>query len=63
MGHEIARAERSVELLAPPDGCLALAPQLRRAANAQLALSVSSTATVPLGTIVVNVVNSRRMAW
>lgn len=57
MGHEIARAERSVDLLAPPDGCLALAPQLRRAVSAQLALSVSSTASVPLGTIIVDVVS------
>lgn len=57
MGHEIARAERSVDLLAPPDGCLALAPQLRLAVSAQLAVSVASTATVPLGTIVVDVVS------
>ena len=56
MGHEIARAERSVDLLAPPDGCLALAPHLRRVAGAQLALTVSSTGPVPMGTITVDVV-------
>lgn len=58
MGHEIARAERSVELVAPPDGCLALAPHLRRASGAGLALSVASTAPVPLGTITVDVIPS-----
>ncbi len=57
MGHEIARAERSVDLLAPPDGCLALAPHLRRAAGAQLLLAVSSTGPVPMGTITVDVVS------
>ena len=56
MGHEIARAERSVDLLAPPDGCLALAPHLRRVAGAQLVLTVSSTGPVPMGTITVDVV-------
>jgi sugar-specific transcriptional regulator TrmB len=56
MGHEIARAERSVDLLAPPDGCLALAPHLRRASGAGVALEVSSTASVPLGTIPVQVI-------
>lgn len=56
MGHEIARAERSVALLAPPDGCLALAPHLRRAAGAQVTLRVASTAPVPLGTIEVTVI-------
>jgi sugar-specific transcriptional regulator TrmB len=51
MGHEIARATQSVELIAPPDGCLALAPQLRRAASVGVALDVASTAAVPLGAI------------
>lgn len=61
MGHEIARAELSVNLVAPPDGCLALAPQLRRAATAELTIAVASTATVPLGTITVDVVS--RGSW
>ena len=51
MGHEIARATQSVELIAPPDGCLALAPQLRRAASVGVTLDVASTASVPLGAI------------
>jgi sugar-specific transcriptional regulator TrmB len=56
MGHEIARAESSVALLAPPDGCLSLAPHLRRAASANLRLEVSSTAAVPLAGIEVTVI-------
>lgn len=56
MGHEIARAERHVELLAPADGCLALLPPLRRAATAGVTLDVASTAPVPLGAIPVTVV-------
>ena len=57
MGHEIARAERSVDLVAPPDGCLALAPHLRRAVGAQVTISIASTAAVPLGSIPVTVVD------
>jgi sugar-specific transcriptional regulator TrmB len=56
MGHEIARAEQSVELIAPPDGCLSLAPQLRRAASVGVTLDLASTAPVPLGTIAVNTI-------
>jgi len=59
MGHEIARAETRVDLLAPPDGCLALAPHLRRAASAGLEISVASTGPVPLGAISVVVVEAR----
>jgi sugar-specific transcriptional regulator TrmB len=51
MGHEIARATESVQLIAPPDGCLALAPQLRRAAAMGVQLDVASTAPVPLGVV------------
>lgn len=58
MGHEIARAEQSVVLLAPPDGCLALAPHLRRAATANVALDLASTSAVPLGGIDVAVIPS-----
>ena len=53
MGHEIARAESRVALLAPPDGCLAVAPHLRRAATAGVELVVLSTGPAPLGTIAV----------
>lgn len=56
MGHEIARAERSVELLAPPDGCLTLAPHLRRAASIGVTLEIASTAAVPLGTLPMTVI-------
>lgn len=51
MGHEIARATHHVELIAPPDGCLALAPQLRRAASVGVTLDVASTGAVPLGAL------------
>lgn len=56
MGHEIARAETSVELLAPADGALALLPHLRRAAGAGVSLDVASLGAVPLGTIPVAVI-------
>ena len=58
MGHEIARATRSVELIAPPDGCLALAPQLRRAASVGVTLDVASTGPVPLGAVNVTTIPS-----
>lgn len=54
MGHEIARAETAVDLIAPPDGCLALAPHLRRADAAGVALRIASTGAAPLGTILVD---------
>ena len=60
MGHEIARAETSVLLIAPPDGCLALAPQLRRAASVGVALDVSSTGAVPIGVVPVAVIPPSR---
>lgn len=56
MGHEIARAERSAALLAPADGCLALAPHLRRAQQAGVELSVVSIGPVPLGGVPVEVI-------
>ncbi len=58
MGHEIARAETSVSLLAPPDGCLALAPHLRLAQQAGLQLEILATGSVPLGALPVEVVSS-----
>ena len=60
MGHEVARATASVELIAPPDGCLALAPQLRRAASVGVTLDVASTAPVPLGAIQVATIPAAR---
>lgn len=56
MGHEIARATERVRLVAPPDGCLALAPHLRRAQAAGAEVDVMSTGEVPLGGIPVTVI-------
>jgi HTH-type transcriptional regulator, sugar sensing transcriptional regulator len=56
MGHEIARAERSVVLLAPPDGCLALAAHLRRLQGLGVTLQVTSTGPAALGTVPVEVI-------
>ncbi len=56
MGHEIARAEHSVLLLAPPDGCLSLMPHLRRADAAGVTLDVASTAAVPMGSIALHLI-------
>lgn len=58
MGHEIARATRRVALLAPPDGCLALAPHLRRAQSAGVALQLASTGPVPIAGITVELVTT-----
>ncbi len=55
MGHEIARASASVLLLAPPEGCLILAPPLRRAVTAGAEVRVLSTASVALGVVAVEV--------
>ncbi len=56
MAHEIARAETSVELIAPPDGCLALAPQLRRAISVGVSVDANSTGPAPLGVVPVNII-------
>lgn len=56
MGHEVARADSRIELLAPADGCLALLPQLRRAASVGVSLDVSSLGPVPMGAIEVTVI-------
>jgi HTH-type transcriptional regulator, sugar sensing transcriptional regulator len=61
MGHEIARAEKRVALLAPPDGCLALLPHLRRAAASNVELLVVSTGPTSLGSIEVEVIS--RPEW
>jgi sugar-specific transcriptional regulator TrmB len=60
MGHEIARTERSVALLAPADGCLALAPHLRRAQQAGVTLAIVSVGPVPLGGLPVDVIEPPR---
>jgi HTH-type transcriptional regulator, sugar sensing transcriptional regulator len=60
MGHEIARATRSVALIAPPEGCLALGPQLRRAASVGVTLDVASTGVVQLDSVGVITIPSAR---
>jgi len=47
--HDVARASRSVGLLAPPDAFPLLAPALRRPVSAGLPVSLWSTAPVDLG--------------
>jgi len=61
MGHEIARAEKRVALLAPPDGCQALLPHLRRAAASNVELLVVATGPTSLGSIEVEVIS--RPEW
>jgi sugar-specific transcriptional regulator TrmB len=46
LSHDIARARRSVELLAPPDAYPLLAPALRRPLSAGVPVSLWSTGTV-----------------
>jgi sugar-specific transcriptional regulator TrmB len=58
MGHEIARAATRVELIAPPDGCLALGPHLRRATSVGVVLDVSSTGPVALDAVAVATIPS-----
>lgn len=47
--HDVARASRSVRLLAPPDAFPLLAPALRRPVSAGLPVSLWSTGPVELG--------------
>lgn len=47
--HDVARASRSVGLLAPPDAFPLIAPALRRPVSAGLPVSLWSTAPVDLG--------------
>jgi predicted transcriptional regulator len=54
--HDVARASRSVALLAPPDAFPLLAPALRRPFSADTPLSLWSTAPVELGFGTVGVV-------
>jgi sugar-specific transcriptional regulator TrmB len=49
LSHEIARANETVQLLAPADAYPILAPALRRAASASLALDLRSLKPVNLG--------------
>jgi len=55
--HDIARANRFVMLLAPPDAFPLLAPALRRPVSAELPVSLWSTGAVDLDFVRVGVVN------
>ena len=54
--HDVARASRSVALIAPPDAYPLLAPALRRPYAAGIPLTLCSTGTVELGFAAVDVV-------
>jgi HTH-type transcriptional regulator, sugar sensing transcriptional regulator len=60
--HDVARATRSVALLAPPDAFPLLAPALRRPVSAGLPVSLLSTAPVDLDFATVGVVGDSP-AW
>ena len=55
--HDVARASRSVELLAPADAYPILAPGLRRPVSAELPVSLYSTTPVDLGFAPVEVIS------
>lgn len=55
--HDVARAGRSVGLLAPPDAFPLLAPALRRPVSAGLPVSLWSTGPVELGFVPVELVS------
>jgi sugar-specific transcriptional regulator TrmB len=60
--HDVARATRSVALLAPPDAFPLLAPALRRPVSAGLPVSLLSTSAVDLDFATVGVVGDS-YAW
>jgi HTH-type transcriptional regulator, sugar sensing transcriptional regulator len=60
--HDVARASRSVMLLAPPDAFPLLAPALRRPVSAELPVSLWSTGPVDLDFARVDVV-TREQRW
>jgi HTH-type transcriptional regulator, sugar sensing transcriptional regulator len=62
MTHDIARATRSVSLLAPADAFPLLAPSLRRPLSSSVPLVLCSTSPVDLGFATVSVV-SNDLGW
>lgn len=62
LSHEIARARENVQLLVPADAYPILAPALRRAASAALALDLRSQKPVSLGFVPVTTVGVRNWA-
>jgi HTH-type transcriptional regulator, sugar sensing transcriptional regulator len=60
ISHDVTRASRSVELLAPPDAYPLLAPALRRPASTGVPISLWSSHSVDLEFAEVGVVSSER---
>jgi hypothetical protein len=54
--HSVARATRSVALLAPPDAFPLLAPALRRPLSSGLPVELYSTVSVDLGFVAVQII-------
>jgi sugar-specific transcriptional regulator TrmB len=63
MTHDIARAGRSVALLAPPDAYPLLAPALRRPYAAGVPLRLAATGPVELGFVPVEAVPADAHTW
>ncbi|HEY7504272.1 MAG TPA: helix-turn-helix domain-containing protein [Gemmatimonadales bacterium] len=63
MTHDVARANKSVGLLAPADAYPLLAPALRRPYAAGVPLRLSATGPVELGFVMVDLVSSEAQAW
>jgi predicted transcriptional regulator len=61
--HDVARATRSVGLLAPPDAYPLLGPALRRPYAAGLPLSLAATGPVELGFVPVDLVAADEHRW
>jgi sugar-specific transcriptional regulator TrmB len=63
MTHDVARASKSVGLLAPADAYPLLAPALRRPYAAGVALRLSATGPVQLGFATVDLISPEAQPW
>ncbi len=63
LGHELARAERSVAMLAPAEAYPVLAPSLRRPVAAGAAVSLLSLTAVDLAFAPVTIVAEHDLGW
>ena len=63
LGHEIARAQRTVDLLAPPEAFPVLAPSLRRPLAAGATLTLLSFEPVELSFAPVESLGARTLPW
>ena len=63
LGHEVARAQQSVTLLAPGDAYPVLGPSLRRPVGAGVPVRLFSMDQVELGVAPVEVLPDRGLAW